>query len=164
MVSIIYSTLTGNAEEIANMISSSLSMENEVFEMSNIDLDKVKESKCVILGTPTYGSGDPQDEWFDFDFNSLGLSGKKVAVFGLGDGSNYSDTFCNGMTYLYDKAKECGADMIDCSVSTQGYDFSESSADKDGNFIGLAIDVDNQSELSEERIKSWVSKIESKLS
>jgi flavodoxin I len=39
------------------------------------------------------------------------------------------------------------------------YDFSESKAVVDGKFLGLAIDEDNQSELTESRVKSWVSQL-----
>jgi hypothetical protein len=42
---------------------------------------------------------------------------------------------------------------------TDGYDFSESKAVRDGKFVGLAIDEDNQSELTDSRVKSWVSQL-----
>ncbi|MFN9675593.1 MAG: flavodoxin FldA, partial [Microcystis sp.] len=39
---------------------------------------------------------------------------------------------------------------------TDGYDFNESKALKNGKFVGLALDEDNQSDLTEQRIKTWV--------
>ena len=44
---------------------------------------------------------------------------------------------------------------------TEGYEFDESIALEDGKFLGLALDYDNQSSLSEERIKKWVHLIQS---
>ena len=41
----------------------------------------------------------------------------------------------------------------------RSYDFSESKAVKNGKFVGLAIDEDNQSDLTEERVKTWVAQI-----
>ena len=43
--------------------------------------------------------------------------------------------------------------------SAEGYEFNESKALKDGKFVGLAIDEDNQSELTDSRIESWVAQI-----
>ena len=39
------------------------------------------------------------------------------------------------------------------------YNFSESKALRDGEFIGLAIDDNNQSNLTDERVKKWVEKL-----
>ena len=38
---------------------------------------------------------------------------------------------------------------------TDGYNFSESRGVRDGKFIGLALDEDNQGDLTESRIKTW---------
>ena len=43
--------------------------------------------------------------------------------------------------------------------STDGYDFTESKAVRNGKFVGLAIDEDNQSDLTDERVKAWVAQI-----
>jgi len=40
-----------------------------------------------------------------------------------------------------------------------GYDFTESKALRDGKFVGLALDEDNQSDLTDERIKAWVAQL-----
>ena len=44
-------------------------------------------------------------------------------------------------------------------MSTDGYEFDESNAVRKGKFVGLALDADNQSELTESRIKAWVEQI-----
>ena len=45
-----------------------------------------------------------------------------------------------------------------------GQDFNESKAVVDGKLWGLAIDEDNKSELTEARIKSWVSQLKKEFS
>jgi len=44
---------------------------------------------------------------------------------------------------------------------TEGYDFSVSKAVVDGKFLGLAIDEDNQKNLTQGRIEKWVQQIKS---
>ncbi|MEI2580570.1 flavodoxin domain-containing protein [Scytonema sp. PRP1] len=40
--------------------------------------------------------------------------------------------------------------------STNGYDFNESKALNNGKFVGLALDEDNQFDLTQEGVKTWV--------
>ena len=43
-------------------------------------------------------------------------------------------------------------------VEAKGYDFTDSEAlDEDGYFCGLAIDEDNEAELTAERLEKWIS-------
>lgn len=53
-----------------------------------------------------------------------------------------------------------GANIVG-AVSTDGYTFDESEAVKDGKFVGLALDADNESDKTEERISNWVEQIRS---
>ena len=101
-----------------------------------------------------------QDDWFGFlpTIKETGLAGKTVAVFGVGDQFSYSDTYVNAMGELYDAAKAAGANIIG-ATSTDGYSFNESTAVRDGKFVGLALDYDNQSDLSDDRIAAWVAQI-----
>ena len=45
--------------------------------------------------------------------------------------------------------------------SIEGYEFDESVAQEGDKFLGLALDYDNQDELSEERITKWTDSIQS---
>lgn len=42
---------------------------------------------------------------------------------------------------------------------TEGYNHVESKAERDGKFIGLMFDEDNQYDLSKERAKNWVAQL-----
>ena len=90
------------------------------------------------------------------------FSGKKVALFGTGDQSAYSDTFVDGMGILYETLKNSNAEFTGAWPS-EGYGHSGSRAMKDGQFVGLVIDEDNQPDMTENRIREWVERLKKDL-
>ncbi|RAZ48248.1 flavodoxin FldA [Campylobacter hyointestinalis] len=161
MTGIIFGSSMGNTEEAANLIASNLGIDN-VLNIADTDAKTINSFDKLIIGSSTWGSGDLQDDWDVFDFDSLDVSGKTVALFGLGDSSSYSDTYCDAMGIIYDKLVQKGANIIG-QVSTDGYSFDESRSLKDGKFVGLALDADNESDQTEERIKKWTESIKSQI-
>lgn len=160
---IFYGSTSGNCEGIANKIAEALGVSN-VFSASELDAAKLEAFDNLLLGSSTWGSGDLQDDWYDgVDvIKRSDLSGKTVAVFGCGDSCGFSTTYCDAMATLYDAAKSAGADMIG-TVSTEGYTFDESTAVVDGKFVGLALDEDNESDKTDDRIAAWVEDIRPQL-
>ena len=49
------------------------------------------------------------------------------------------------------------------AVSTDGYTFDESASVVDGRFVGLALDEDNESDLTDTRIAAWTDEIKPQL-
>ncbi|HAG84604.1 MAG TPA: hypothetical protein DCL61_26490, partial [Cyanobacteria bacterium UBA12227] len=82
---------------------------------------------------------------------------------GVGDQVGYPDTFQDAMGILEEKISELGGQTVGY-WPTNGYEFNESKAIRDGNFVGLALDEDNQSDLTEERIEAWVAQLKSEFS
>ncbi len=156
---IFFATSTGNTEEIASKIAEKLGG-IEVFDLADNDVEKINDYDKVILGGSTWGDGELNDDWDDVwsDFQDLDLTGKTVALFGLGDQEGYEDEFCNALGLIYEQTKENGANIIGFT-STDGYEFEESKAVVDGKFVGLVIDEDNQDDLTDERISNWVESI-----
>lgn len=162
---IFYGSTTGNCESIAHKIADALGVsQSNVFSASELDAAKIAEYENLLLGSSTWGSGDLQDEWYDAlnVLKSADLSGKTVALFGCGDSSGFSTTYCDAMADLYDAAKAAGATVVG-EVSTDGYSFDESRSVVNGNFVGLALDEDNESNLTDERIKAWAASLVGKL-
>jgi flavodoxin I len=157
---IIYGSTTGNAASAAQTIADKLGNGATVKEAGAASKSDLTDFDNIILGSSTWGDGELQDDWFGFlpTIKEVGLSGKTVAVFGVGDQFSYSDTYVNAMGELYDAATAAGANVIG-STSTDGYSFNESTAVRDGKFVGLALDYDNQSDLSDDRIAAWVAQI-----
>lgn len=160
---IVYGSTSGNCESIANRIAEALGV-SSVISASALTAELINNNTNLILGSSTWGSGDLQDEWYDTIeiLKSSDLSGKTVAVFGCGDSCGFSTTFCEAMKTLYAAAEYAGATMIG-SVSTDGYTFDDSAAAVDGKFVGLALDEDNESDKTDERIAAWVEAIKPNL-
>jgi flavodoxin I len=152
---ILYGSSLGNTQFVANKILNHFpdAYVSPVNEAHQLDLSAFD---FVIFGTSTWGTGSMQDD-FDMFRKSLlrqKLEGKIVAVFGLGDQNTYPDTFCDGMGTLYDLLVSIKARVIG-SWPVDGYDFSESSAVRDGRFVGLALDEDNEPDLTDSRVDRW---------
>ena len=157
-VTVIYGTDNGNTQNAALQIASQLG--GKVFDITSVAISDFEDCDLLILGTPTYGFGDLQGDW-DVHLNLLkevSLSGKKVALFGLGDQASYSDSFVDALGILYDAVTEEGATVVG-ATSTNGYEFNESRAVRNGQFVGLVLDEDNQPTESEQRIASWVAQL-----
>lgn len=159
-IGLFYGSDTGNTQTIAENIAKALGVAKaDVYDVSNAKADYSKYD-VLVMGTPTAGLGDMQDdmESFSAKMGSADLSGKKVALFGLGDGMGYGDTFCDGMAKLYEMLKPTGAQFIG-QVSTDGYTYDETEAIVDGKFVGLVLDEDNESDQTEARVAAWVEQI-----
>ena len=153
---IFYGSTTGDCERIAKSLAAKLGADlHNVSELSDATLQAYD---LILLGSSTWGYGDLQDDWEGAisKLSGANLAGKKVAVFGCGDPASYADTYCNAIGLIYDAAVEAGATMVGGGVSTDGYDFSDSAAVRDGAFVGLALDEVNQAELTDSRIDAWV--------
>ena len=88
----------------------------------------------------------------------LDLSGRKVALFGLGDLESYPETFADALGTLHESLLSTGCEIIG-SCSANSYDFIESAAVRNGKFAGLVLDEKNQPELTDQRIQGWLHKI-----
>ncbi|MGP1561277.1 MAG: flavodoxin [Helicobacteraceae bacterium] len=159
-IGVFYGSSTGNTKSVAEDIASKLG--TEATDISNASIDDLLACDVLVLGTSTWGQGDLQDDWDAFLPNLEGadLSSKTIALFGLGDQEMYSEEFVNSLGIL-DKAT-ASAKRIGF-WSTDGYNFDESKAVKDGKFVGLVIDADNQEDLTAERVDKWVAQIKSEM-
>ncbi|RXK11718.1 flavodoxin [Halarcobacter mediterraneus] len=159
MKAIFYATSTGNTEEVANKINDNL----EGFDLVDIasdGVDKMNDCEVIIMGISTWGEGELQDDWEDCfdDIKEMDFSGKKVALFGLGDQESYGHEFVDALGIMYETLIENKAEIIG-KTSTDGYEYEYSRAEVDGEFAGLVIDEDNQSDLTDERVENWCNKI-----
>lgn len=165
-IGIFYGSDTGVTEEIAEKIQNEFGADNlEIFDVVGADGSDMENLSNIIFGASTQGVGDMQSDFEEFleEIKSTDLSGKTVAIFGLGDADGYADTFVDAIGIIYEalEVKDC---KIVGSVSTDGYDYDESTAEIEGKFVGLPIDEDNQDELTEERVKKWVAQLKREFS
>lgn len=161
---IFYASSTGNTEIVAKQIAKTLGV-NNIFDISNINIERLNEYDKLILGASTWGDGDLQDDWDDTwnDFCQLDFTGKTIALFGLGDQESYSDNYVDAMGTIYEQVLLKGAKVIGFT-SSEGYEHTESKAQNiNGDFVGLALDEDNQSEFTTQRITNWCNLIKNEI-
>ncbi|WP_085536064.1 flavodoxin [Massilibacteroides vaginae] len=114
----------------------------------------------LIVGASTWFDGELPSYWDELlpELDSLKLKGKKVAIFGLGDQEGYPENFVDGIGLLADFFESAGAQVVGLT-STEGYTFEGSRALRDGKFLGLALDQENQSDKTSARIADWVKQL-----
>jgi len=163
---IFYASSTGNTEKAAKAIRNELGGKQalKLFNVADSGVERMNEYDKIILGSSTWGEGDLQDDWeevFD-EFKTLDFSNKTIALFGLGDQEEYSDYYLDAMGMLYEAVVAQGGNVIG-GWTNEGYDFDESKSLVDDSFVGLALDEDNQSELTQERITAWCAQIKDQI-
>ncbi|HEY0211442.1 flavodoxin [Acerihabitans sp.] len=172
-IGIFFGTDTGKTRKIAKLIHQQF--DGEADEPKNINratLEDLLAYPILILGTPTLADGQlpgleaecQSESWAEFadTLAQADLSGKTVALFGLGDQEAYPDNFVSAMGELYDIVSDAGANVVG-AWPREGYVFSASAALDGDEFVGLALDQDNQADLSAERVATWVSLVKAAL-
>lgn len=114
---LLYASMTGNTEEVANILSGILEekafdVTRKSFDAGDVDSEELMEYDGILFGTYTYDDGDLPWEIEDFHENLLDvdLAGKKVALFGSGD-SFYPD-FCGAIDTMAARFREVGAEVV----------------------------------------------------
>lgn len=161
---LMYWPTAGNVEFSAQLIKSKF--ENLVVKSINdVSVDDLKSFDqyiigCSTVGSATWDSTDNKDPWPHFMkmLDEVGITNKTVALFGLGDQIRWPKHYADGMGIIHEQIVKRGAKIIG-KWSTEGYDHDESEAQEGDFFCGLALDEDQQSELSEERIEKWVKQL-----
>tara|TARA_B100000780_G_scaffold277071_2_gene246977 strand:+ start:105 stop:617 length:513 start_codon:yes stop_codon:yes gene_type:complete len=161
-IGLFYGSDTGCTEAVAEMIQEQLGEDVvDIYDVYDVSAEDFNKYDKWIIGLATWHDGQLVSAWDDYfdDYQELEFQGKTIAFFGLGDQYGYSNYFIDGVGTLGKVAIEKGAKLIGF-WPTDGYEHDESKADMgDGNFMGLAIDEDNQDELTEERVTKWVQQI-----
>lgn len=164
-IGIFYGSTNGNTANAAEIIEQELSSAGQV-ELKDIaqsDVSEMNDYDVIILGSSTWGIGELQDDWIGKeDLSGVNLSGKKVAVFGTGDQAAFTDSFVNAIGTLADAAEKAGATLIGLWPASQ-YKFAESAATRGDHLVGLALDEENEPELTQNRIKEWVKQLKGEM-
>ena len=160
-IGLFYGSNTGNTELDAELVKKtfeSFTPETvDLFNIGQVDLQKMQDYDCLIIGCPTWNIGQLQDDWaLKFDqLDKLDLHGKLVALFAPGDQYGYPDNYCDAIGIIGKKLESRGAELVGFTDAS-GYQFDNSLAVEDGVFLGLALDDDNEADQTEDRIRDWV--------
>ena len=166
-IGLFYGTTTGTTQSIAETITDLLGGDVvDLYDIADADAEDFTNYQYLMIGCSTWNLGDLQSDWDSFfdTLDDINFDGKKVAYFGPGDQVGYATSFQDAMGMLEEKISSLGGKTVGYT-SIEGYDFNESKAVRDGNkFCGLAIDEDNQSDLTEQRVIAWVEELKKELS
>ena len=121
LAKIVYASMTGNTEEIADIVAKKLEELG-----TTVDAADFEDADICIVATYTYGDGELPDEIVDFyeDLADLDLSGKIFGVVGSGD--TFYDYFCKSVDefenqFTFTGATK-GADSVKVDLSAEDED------------------------------------------
>ena len=88
--------------------------------------------------------------------HGLDLSGKTIALFGLGDQLGYGEWFQDALGMLHDAILPSGCKIVGYWPN-EGYEFTASKAltEDKTQFVGLSLDDENQYDKTDARIEAW---------
>jgi flavodoxin I len=160
-IGLFYGSNTGNTELDAELIKTTFEafapVTVDLFNVGQVELAEMQAFDRLIIGCPTWNIGQLQDDWdLKYDqLDGLDLRGKRVALFAPGDQYGYPDNYCDAIGIIGKKLEARGAELVGFTDAGD-YQFEHSLAVEDGVFLGLALDDDNESELTEPRIRDWI--------
>ncbi len=160
-IGLFYGTQTGKTEIVAELIRVEFGGDIvALYDMSQVEVEDFNSYERIIIAAPTWNVGELSSDWdgFFLELDEIDFNGKTIAYCGTGDQIGYADNYLDAIGILEEKITERGGKTIG-EWSIEGYDFSESKAVKNGKFVGLGIDEDNQPELTDQRVKQWVAQI-----
>lgn len=163
---LIYWPEGGNVERSARLIADQFD-NIEVKPVNQADPGALANYDLILIGSSTVGAenweeAEDNNVWAPFFLNmeqqAVDLKGNHLAFFGLGDQVLYPDHFVDGMGIIYSELEKFNPTFIG-QWPADGYDFTGSMSLEGDNFLGLALDEDQQPELTEERVTKWVAQI-----
>ena len=164
-IGLFYGTDTGNTERVSKrikeLVEGKIGAETvDMLEIYKKKKDDMAKYDLLILGMPTWYDGELQGDWEEFitEMQQINFAGKKVAFFGLGDQYGYASYFIDALGLFGEIAEKGGAQLVGY-WPIAGYEHDFSKAQRGDVFIGLALDTDNQDDLTEERISKWVTQV-----
>ncbi len=117
----VYLSNTGNTEAMANEVKKGIEEAGgsvEVFEAADVEATKVLEYDVIVMGCPACGTEELDEEYVEpmmQEFESAGLSGKKLALFGSygWGGGEFMETWVG-------RVEEAGGTLITDPVTVEG--------------------------------------------
>ena len=164
-VGIFYGSNTGNTEAATYNLLDKLqeASPDTEFEVHNIGAstpDQILSYEYIIIGIPTWNTGELQDDWAIFypKMSSMDFTGKKVAIYGLGDQNGYGYNFLDAVGVIADEIYIQGGFCYGY-WHTGTYEFADSLAQDGDFFMGLGIDIEGQADMSDARFEKWAPQV-----
>lgn len=162
-IGLFYGSSTCYTEIVAEKIAAILGP--DLIDLYNIADEPVITAQFydyLIFGIPTWDYGELQEDWEEIwdELDELNLDTRQVALYGLGDQVGYPEWFLDALGYLHHKLLSRGAQAVGYWPN-EGYEFEQSKAltSDESKFVGLALDDENQFDLTDARLASWCQQV-----
>ena len=144
-IGLFYGGTTAKTAVVALKIQEAFA-ENEVvlIPIEGATREEFESFDNIIAGTSTWFDGELPTYWDEFMPEI--------------DQERYPDNFVDGIGILAEAFTQSNAELVGF-MPVNDYHFTQSRAVKEGHFLGLPLDIENQSEQTEERILKWVEKL-----
>ncbi|WP_088009264.1 flavodoxin domain-containing protein [Indiicoccus explosivorum] len=117
-VCLIYTTMTGNTEEIADILAGELTERGATVVKKNMSMDPISAGELahadgIAFGTYTYSDGELPFETEETaeDLERMDLAGKPVALFGSGD--TMYEHFCGAVDEMTVRFQRMGVHLVE---------------------------------------------------
>lgn len=160
-----YATLFGATEHVARLVARALEQWTgrtvQALDLAYLDVSTLADHDLIVVGACTWNVGQlPPDLESSLDtLAALDLRGRHVALFGTGDQIGYPDTFVDAVGVMAETFRGTGATLVGRWPAAE-YDIVASRALVGGEeLLGLALDEDNEPDLTQQRVESWVTQV-----
>jgi flavodoxin I len=158
-----FGPLKGSVNRVADSIVEKIGADKvEMVPVKTASPEDFERFDRIIFGISTVGketwdASINKTDWGIFlpEISKGDFKGKTVAIFGLGNHVTYASSFVDFMGLLARELMKTEATIVG-RVPVDGYEFEESAAIFDGEFIGLPLDEDFEPELTPERVDKWL--------
>jgi flavodoxin II len=162
-IGLFYGSTTCYTEIVAEKMQATIGEDLvDIFNIKDQPLALCLDYDFIILGISTWDYGQIQEDWESVwqDINSLDLSDKIIALYGMGDQVGYTEWFQDALGMLHEQVLVQKGNVIGHWPNI-GYEFVASKAltEDEKHFVGLSIDEDTQYNLTDERIEQWCEQI-----
>ncbi|MFV0522582.1 MAG: flavodoxin domain-containing protein [Mangrovibacterium sp.] len=164
-IGIFFGPENGSVHRVASKIAAILGEDKvDLIPVAGASATDVDQYQHIIFGISTVGketwdSEYDNKDWIKFfpEIVKINYANKKIALYGLGDHVTYGHNFVDAMGKLYHEIKvtDTKANII-APVSTSSYDYTDSEAVVNNQFVGLPIDEDFEADLTQQRLELWL--------
>ena len=140
-IAIFFGPVEGSVHRVAKLVASKIGEEKaQLIQVNDASADDLSLYDKIIFGISTVGKETWDQKFSNVDWarfmplvSEFNFTGKKVAIFGLGDHITYAYHFVNSMGTLAKIVQENGGELLG-KVSPEGYIFQDSEALENGVF------------------------------
>jgi flavodoxin I len=157
-IGLFYSFESKKTAKIAGLVLNAFSGNDvQLINVDSVKMQSFLEFENLIIAVPTWFDGELPNYWDELlpALEEIDFSNRRIAIFGLGDQKGYSENFCDAIGIMAEFLEERGATIVGKN-SLEGYTYEGSKAVRDGQFMGLPLDQENQARLTSGRIEQWV--------